>query len=134
MKIPIPPVKNQVINADGSMSFSYMNYHNQISQQLRYYLNDEGYVLPSQTTDKLTSLAATKTQCIVYDTTKKEAQINNAGSFESIATSPPHLPSDQISAWASDEKNYGKPVFNTTSGKTMINNGGTAKEIQTVEE
>lgn len=135
MNIPIAPVKTKLLDQEGTLNVSWLNHHNQMSQQLSYYLGNEGYLLPQMTTDKLSSIKASKSTSIAYDNVKKRAVVNNDGEYENIATDPKQLTTAEMTAWAalkdSDGKfiNNGKSVYDITVDKTYVVNNGVPKEV-----
>lgn len=132
MRIPVPPAENKMVDGKGYVTTPWRNYFNQISQQLRSFVNDEGYLMPSMKKDKLKTIEETKIKALAYNETSEKSVANNAGKFEEIQTAP-ELTSNEITEYAKRAKKSWL-VFDTdnTELKKYDKTSGTYKEIETV--
>lgn len=85
--IPNLPVHREIIDANGKMSEDWYRFFSQAFIYLQQNLSKEGYKLPQQTANNITTLnTAQSTGAIVYDADSHLAKVNINGVFKTILT------------------------------------------------
>jgi len=135
MTFPVAPI--QVPAAQGSkdiLPYQWINYHNQLSTQLRTKLNDQGYQFPGVSQTNLNNIEQDKSQSIVYNQDTTRMNVNNNSEYEEIATRPKKTLTQIQAQLAQEGIGMQGRIFVDTTNNTMITtlDGSTLVTLQTV--
>lgn len=136
MNIGIAPTQYNLLDiakllsgAHSKITYQWSGYFNNLSTELISNLSDNGYIFPSQNTEKLTVLAPTFKKSIVFNSDEVKMQLNNAGIYENIATESSLTTTAILGRIASD---VGKIFHDTTEDRLVVSfDGVSLREITT---
>lgn len=86
MNIGVPPLQYKLLDDSHKISYTWAGYLNNLSTELISSFSDLGYVFPAQDSEKLSLLASSKKQSIIFNSGTKLMNVNNDGIYEPIAT------------------------------------------------
>lgn len=97
MNFPVPPIKTQFLQKDGTVHPNWLNYFSNLHLQVSGNLADDGFILPSVEASTLPLLASNKDKSqqsrIVHNTTDNKYYVNitsatGTSEYKAIQTEP----------------------------------------------